>query len=130
MKAPPQGYTAKPIRLDCFNCMINRVGRGVARDFDVGQYCTVVCTFPYQGPAEEQLIAMEEEAYRRAEDEAEDRYADEVEAQREQRRKEKAERKAAEEKAEQDRIDRQNAEMEGKLEDVRETMQEKPIYAR
>ena len=33
-------------------------------------YFTVVCTFPYEGPSEEQLQAMEEEAARRAEEEA------------------------------------------------------------
>ena len=63
-------WTATPGLVDCFNCMIDRVGRGAIRDFSCGKDFTVVATFPYEGPSEEQLQAMEEEAARRAEEEA------------------------------------------------------------
>ena len=68
--APKLGYTPKALPIRSFNTMINRIGRGVVRDFDVGAYMTVVCTFPYNGPTEDQLLAMEEEAEMRAEEEA------------------------------------------------------------
>ena len=71
--APKLGYTPMALPIRCFNTMINRIGRGVIRDFDVGAYMTVVCTFPYNGPTEEQLLAMEEEAEMRAEEEAVER---------------------------------------------------------
>ena len=104
--------------------MINRIGRGVVRDFDVGAYMTICCTFPYQGPTEEQLYAMEEEAERRAEEEAQERER----AQREERARRNKEMKDAERKA----LDEMKlAELARKNEDdVTETMGDKPIYAR
>lgn len=127
---PPQGYTTVPIRITCFNTMINRVGRGVVRDFGCGQYFTVVCTYAYQGPGEEQLIAMEEEALRRAQEEAEDRHYEEMEDERHIREEERIERhrKADEEKqAEADAIAQAD---EGNLKDLRTETSDKPIYAR
>ena len=80
--APKLGYTPKALPIRCFNTMTNRIGRGVVRDFDVGAYMTVVCTFPYNGPTEDQLLAMEEEAEMRAEEEAAERERQEREKQR------------------------------------------------
>jgi alpha-tubulin suppressor-like RCC1 family protein len=122
--APALGYTPKALPIKCFNTMINRIGRGVVRDFDVGAYMTICCTFPYQGPTEEQLYAMEEEAERRAEEEAQERER----AQREERARRNKEMKDAERKA----LDEMKlAELARKNEDdVTETMGDKPIYAR
>ena len=122
--APKLGYTPKALPIRCFNTMINRIGRGVVRDFDVGAYMTVACTFPYQGPTEEQLMAMEEEAERRAEEEAIERER----AARDERAAKAAKRKAEErklaEEAKMAELARKNDE------DVTETLGDKPIYAR
>ena len=86
-----------PEPIEAFNTMINRVGRGVVRDFDVGSYFTIVCTYPYQGPTEEQLQAMEEEAARRAEEEALEREDEEKRKRQEQiREQQRLAREAAE----------------------------------
>lgn len=129
-KEPPAGYTATPIMIDCFNTMINRVGRGVVRDFDVGQYFTVVCTYPYQGPPEEQLIAMEEEALRRAQEDAEDRNYEEMELERERREDEKRDKRQQSNNAKQAELDAIAAEDEGNLNDIKGNGDGKPIYAR
>jgi len=129
-REPPQGYTAIPIMVDCFNTMINRVGRGVVRDFDCGQYFTVVCTYPYQGPAEEQLIAMEEEALRRAQDDAEDRHWNEMEIEKERRANEHASKKQASNDAKALELAEIAAEDEGNLNDIKGDGDGKPIYAR
>ena len=110
--------------------MINRVGRGVVRDFDCGQYFTVVCTYPYQGPGEEQLIAMEEEALRRAQEDAEDRLYEEMEQEREAREQDRAEKKQFENDAKEAELAAIAAEDEGNLNDIRENGDGKPIYAR
>lgn len=129
-REPPQGYTAIPIMVDCFNTMINRVGRGVVRDFDCGQYFTVVCTYPYQGPAEDQLIAMEEEALRRAQDDAEDRHWNEMEIEKERRANEQASKKQARNDAKALELAEIAAEDEGTLNDIKGDGDGKPIYAR
>ena len=129
-KEPPQGYTALPIMIACFNTMINRVGRGVVRDFDVGQYFTIVCTYPYQGPGEDQLIAMEEEALRRAQEDAEDRLYVEMEEERERREDDRSQKQQASNQAKEEELAAIMAEDEGNLNDIKGNGDGKPIYAR
>ena len=122
--APKLGYTPMALPIRCFNTMINRIGRGVIRDFDVGAYMTVVCTFPYNGPTEEQLLAMEEEAEMRAEEEAVERERLERQKQRQKAREREAlEQKLADEaKMAELARDTEN--------DNTASMNDKPIYAR
>ena len=122
--APKLGYTPKALPIRSFNTMINRIGRGVVRDFDVGAYMTVVCTFPYNGPTEDQLLAMEEEAEMRAEEEAAERERQEREKQRQKMKTQQAlEQKLADEA--------KMAELARNTEDDNtQTMSDKPIYAR
>ena len=122
--APKLGYTPKALPIRSFNTMINRIGRGVVRDFDVGAYMTVVCTFPYNGPTEDQLLAMEEEAEMRAEEEAAEREREEREKQRQKMKTQQAlEQKLADEA--------KMAELARNTEDDNtQTMSDKPIYAR
>ena len=122
--APKLGYTPRALPIRCFNTMINRIGRGVIRDFDVGAYMTVVCTFPYNGPTEEQLLAMEEEAEMRAEEEAVERERLERQKQRQKAKEREAlEQKLADE-AKMAELARNNEN------DNTVSMNDKPIYAR
>ena len=85
---------------------------------------TVVCTFPYNGPTEDQLLAMEEEAEMRAEEEAAEREREEREKQRQKMKTQQAlEQKLADEA--------KMAELARNTEDDNtQTMSDKPIYAR
>jgi hypothetical protein len=122
--APKLGYTPNALPIRCFNTMIRRIGRGVVRDFDVGAYMTLVCTFPYNGPTEEQLLAMEEEAEMRAEEEA----AERERAERDRQRKKMKEQQAREQKL---ADEAKMAELARDTEDDNTaTMGDKPIYAR
>jgi len=58
-------HTADPGHASGFGAIVERVGRGMVRDYALGREFTVVATYPYEGPTEDVARKlMEEEAIR------------------------------------------------------------------
>ena len=58
-------HTAEPGHVSGFGAIVERVGRGMVRDYVLGRECTIVATYPYEGPSEDVARKlMEEEAIR------------------------------------------------------------------
>ena len=58
-------HTADPGHASGFGAIVERVGRGMVRDYALGREFTIVATYPYEGPTEDVARKlMEEEAIR------------------------------------------------------------------